>query len=360
MKKVLLPVLAGMGILMTAVAANAMEVRISGEMCALTAGTTLGEDSQPVNVETMGFEVYGYMQGDLIAVNTGEAVVYVTREELEGKLPDIPTDRLPSAEGLAELTGGAHSEGVVKLQQNLIDTGYLEGTADGGYGPMTMNAVKKFQAEHRLAETGVADIYTQMVLQAAADGLPDVLETTYPTVHSPEEKFAAIISKTDADLDRYMSSEWKFSYDELEKEGLLDPSVVLGTYDVTESAADIDKIAMTASLKIRLEEDGESGKVLFTPVLCVESRGAYRPYLKDVIFGIDGGAVKSEPGTSGGELEGASLKESGYVVLSDEMLEILASKTLKVLRVEGQNQSYDLAFGAEELAAGAGFAAAVR
>lgn len=55
----------------------------------------------------------------------------------------------------------SRGEGVERLQQKLIDLGYLEGTADGRYGEMTANAVKAAQADFGLEQTGRADVEFQ-------------------------------------------------------------------------------------------------------------------------------------------------------------------------------------------------------
>ncbi len=43
------------------------------------------------------------------------------------------------------------------FQQKLIELGYLTGEADGIYGPTCEEAVKRYQREHNLEETGIAD-----------------------------------------------------------------------------------------------------------------------------------------------------------------------------------------------------------
>lgn len=43
------------------------------------------------------------------------------------------------------------------LQQSLIDRGFLEGSADGSFGPKTQAAVKLLQSAYGLEETGEVD-----------------------------------------------------------------------------------------------------------------------------------------------------------------------------------------------------------
>ena len=64
----------------------------------------------------------------------------------------------------APVGSGAKGDEVKKVQQRLIDLGYLTGKADGNYGAKTVAAVKAFQKAVGLAETGEADDATQKAL----------------------------------------------------------------------------------------------------------------------------------------------------------------------------------------------------
>ena len=66
------------------------------------------------------------------------------------------------------LRSGMRSEEVRKLQQALIDQGYLSGTADGIFGTRTENAVRKFQKKHNLKADGLAGLKTQEVLYGSS------------------------------------------------------------------------------------------------------------------------------------------------------------------------------------------------
>lgn len=54
-----------------------------------------------------------------------------------------------------------------EIQQKLIDLGYLKGKADGIFGKMSVAALKKFQRDSNLPETGKADDETVARLAAA-------------------------------------------------------------------------------------------------------------------------------------------------------------------------------------------------
>ena len=71
--------------------------------------------------------------------------------------------------GLYEYSGtgfdvkkGASGNLVTKIQQRLIDLGYLSGSADGKYGPKTAAAVKEFQRKNGIhGESGYAGVATR-------------------------------------------------------------------------------------------------------------------------------------------------------------------------------------------------------
>lgn len=69
----------------------------------------------------------------------------------------IPTATpTPAPTEIPTLKKGSTGPEVKKLQQALIDEGYLKGTADGDFGDKTRQAVKDFQLVNNLTEDGVA------------------------------------------------------------------------------------------------------------------------------------------------------------------------------------------------------------
>lgn len=66
------------------------------------------------------------------------------------------------------LYNGCRGEEVKRMQQALIDQGYLGGYADGIFGRNTENAVRKFQAKHRLTADGLAGKKTLALLYGAS------------------------------------------------------------------------------------------------------------------------------------------------------------------------------------------------
>ena len=62
------------------------------------------------------------------------------------------------------LRRGNRGDSVRRLQQALIDMGYLNGKADGAYGPATESAVYDFQWKNGISASGVATMFTQAKL----------------------------------------------------------------------------------------------------------------------------------------------------------------------------------------------------
>ena len=64
------------------------------------------------------------------------------------------------------LRPGDQGDEVIKIQQKLIELEYLEGEATGIYDEATEEAVRQFQRNHNLLETGMADSVTRRELEA--------------------------------------------------------------------------------------------------------------------------------------------------------------------------------------------------
>ena len=83
------------------------------------------------------------------------------------KTTPAPTAELspaPTSKAARTLKKGSTGEDVKKLQQALIDLGYLSDTADGTFGTKTQDAVTLFQAVNGLDADGLAGAKTQALL----------------------------------------------------------------------------------------------------------------------------------------------------------------------------------------------------
>ena len=122
-----------------------------------------------------------------------EAVTAAPTEKTEAtrktdKITPLPVPTItPNTKAYHNLSMGAKGKEVKKLQEKLIEMGYLpEGSADGAYGRQTYNAVKKFQYYNGLTADGIAGRKTQTNLFENPDAAPNPEATAAPESTEPE------------------------------------------------------------------------------------------------------------------------------------------------------------------------------
>lgn len=93
-----------------------------------------------------------------IVEETQEASEEITAERVR----DFLRDELPAYVG--DLKYGAQRSDIRRLQTRLVGKSYLPSGIDGQYGANTKAAVRYFQRENKLEETGIADEKTQLLL----------------------------------------------------------------------------------------------------------------------------------------------------------------------------------------------------
>lgn len=101
----------------------------------------------------------------------------------------VPVPTITANLHYKNLKQGSRGSDVKKLQQRLIELGYLkEGSADGVYGGQTRNAVRKFQYYNGLQQDGVAGDMTQTYLYENPDAAanPSVTEAPKETAAPAE------------------------------------------------------------------------------------------------------------------------------------------------------------------------------
>ena len=101
---------------------------------------------------------YGYGGADLIPKTPTPDPAQST------PIPTAEPTPAPTAKAARTLKKGSTGEDVKKLQQALIDLGYLSDTADGTFGAKTQDAVTLFQSVNGLDADGLAGAKTQALL----------------------------------------------------------------------------------------------------------------------------------------------------------------------------------------------------
>ena len=276
---------------------------------------------------------------------------FVLSSEIMEKIPSLSFSELPTVTGWTDLGQGAGGDLVIAAQKELIDLGFLEGTADGVYGSGTAGAVSAFQQENGLPATGVLDAVTYLYLdEQAKDREP--LETPYPPVYTVEDKFDDIVDDVEdaSVLEAYVKPEWNYSFDAFEGEGLITEGTVLGTYE--DSSRPVDTISLTVSPVMKVKRL-DTGMISVYPILQVKSIGAYRPYVSSIILKAGNAVCELGDAELSGALTGTQVEETAEIPVSPESLEKLTGSEDAPLeiRVKGNSRTYDLeaTAGVEEL-----------
>jgi peptidoglycan hydrolase-like protein with peptidoglycan-binding domain len=335
--------IAGSILLVQTQTVQAQQVRFTGEKCPLPIAATAEGETEITKVGSI--HVLGRTSEEQVAVLLKEQVGYVSVQAFEELAPKLDLDTLPMASSVEVYQNGSSGDGVQKLQEQLAALGYLEGTADGIYGSGTAGAVSRFQEACALEQTGVADAVTQWALEEEADGKDqETLVLEYPAVYTVEEKFGAISGAVSADLEQFLSSSWRFSYDVYRQEGSITSGLSLG--HLQEEGADIDRISISAFAELSVVKNNQDQTDLI-PAIQVESQGAYRPYVQSV-FLRSGQQVCELPLTgTKGQLESVDIKEISTVSITSEAAEFLKGlddSAELIVMAAGRNQDYELEF----------------
>ena len=97
-----------------------------------------------------------------------------------------------SIQSLADISVGSKGQEVVRIQQALIDLGYLNDKADGVFGNKTAAAVSAFQRDNNLPETGAVDDATQEAINksiANSNNTDSDSGDTFELPIAPDESF---------------------------------------------------------------------------------------------------------------------------------------------------------------------------
>ena len=123
----------------------------------ISVSTLTVETNVPVN----GYKRFDYSEdaGDIayltitVPDGSGGTVKYM----FEVGDPIRPTPTPAPTTSYSTLQSGSAGSSVMRLQERLIELGYLDDTADGNFGSNTEAAVRAAQADFGMEETGVAD-----------------------------------------------------------------------------------------------------------------------------------------------------------------------------------------------------------
>ncbi|MGI6239348.1 MAG: SH3 domain-containing protein, partial [Christensenellales bacterium] len=136
---------------------------------------TVIEDAIPIYAEPGDTSPAGSLpiaaQVDIYAYNKSWAYLGI------GEMRGFAQIKYMSAAKFDTLTSGDSSGDVTKLQRALEELGYFDGVPGGNFNALTAAAVKRFQAQVGLSQTGTADAATQRVLYGGSAPASSMIAT---------------------------------------------------------------------------------------------------------------------------------------------------------------------------------------
>ena len=178
--------------------------------------------------------------------------------------------------GYGTLEKGDTGAAVKKLQQRLIDLGYLTGKADGDFGAKTKTAVAAFQAAIGLNSTGVADPDTQEYLYAStAPSAPTAQPAAQPTQTPSDSGYQTLSYGVSGEAVKNLQRR-------LKELGYFTGNVAGNYKDLTQAAV-----------------------VAFQQAIGWSADGIATPELQEYLFSSNAPAASNDPGDDPGEDDGS-------------------------------------------------------
>ena len=196
------------------------------------------------------------------AVVTPEVIATITATAAPTLTP-APAPTMSPNPSYKLLKQGSRGDRVKRLQERLIELGYLSGEADGVYGNQTRRAVQRFQYYNGLQQDGEAGKATQTVLfesetvVSAATPTPTVTEAPTQTAEPPvEQTIEPPAAATDTPSPTVM-----FSVEAVASTGIQEQTdskmVVNGAGEALHSLVMVDGVQVDRMLPVYTDEEGE-------------------------------------------------------------------------------------------------------
>ena len=163
-----------------------------------------------INTITGNLKIKTSMFGDIIS----ETPVDLTKNESTEAATEeaTTTDTAEASTSFSPIKKGDNSDTVKQMQNILINTGYLSGSADGSFGNMTEEAVKKFQKDNGLEATGIIDEKTYSALAEKNNSNEETSDNTIDGLSLDENEWESWESTNVCSLFPFMEAGDKAGY----------------------------------------------------------------------------------------------------------------------------------------------------
>ena len=335
MKKSMLMILV-LALLLMSGTAWAMPIQLTnGDM---TVSAYDVRDGVETDLTLRAFHLLGVDENGAYLIYYGQELFTVEDAKMDKLIGALYPENVPLLNGQEPLgRGDARVNEVAQLQRDLFALGYLQSSVDGDYGVGTENAVKAFQADAGLEQTGQADEVVCLLLRSLREETVQLEGEIDPQV-----MFAPIAGRTNVDIQPVIESGLTLVYDDMTDVGFISDGKAI-EYDAS-GEADLDKHLLTIRFGLLTREDGE-GQLEVLPVAKISCLCVRRPGLASVILKSGDLRGNAAVGDLRMSLDGIYTVEQGLVVLNAQMVDALANAEeageLK-LRIEGTYLSFDV------------------
>ena len=327
---------------MMGMSAYAMPVTVDGGTFTVSAIDLT--DNSEVTLETDSFQLLGTDKEGNMLIFEGNRFLKVDAALLQSITEDQELT-LARVADFRELARNNRGEDVKTFQNALIQMGYMSGTADGDYGGVSEQAVKDAQGALGLEKTGIASPMFQMLLISLTQPV-----VTFKSNATPQNPFAAIEGKTEADLEKFAELGLKLDYDDIDGVGIISDGTVV-RYSVP-TTAEIDNRTFEVHFGLSVVE-GQDGKMNIAPVATLTCSGVQRPIMQQLTIKSGDARVTLNVGELKKTLNGLSAVETATVSLDETAVNLLANAgetdELK-LRISCKYNTYDITVPAWQVA----------
>ena len=305
--------------------AHAIPIHIDAGRFAVSA-TDLS-DGGDTTLDAADFHILAADGADYVLFADGR-FIRVAGEALQGVLSGIGS----AAKDLPDI--GDAPDDAARLQQALIDLGYLDGTADGRFGKKSRQALMAFQTDMGLEPTGASDVLTGLLAESCSQDIFYVI----PEV-DPDRMYAEIAGRTDFDLSRAAALGLALEFDDMAGVGTLSNGNRLEY--APEADADMDRCAFTLRAVLSVTPDGDRYDI--EPAMRVECLCVRRPVMQRLILKAGDARVALDAAALDSGLRGVQSVETAVFTLDDEAVALLAKKPRDLkIRIDCKYGRYDL------------------
>ena len=300
------------------------------------------EKDKKVTLEVDSIILLGIDGDDNVVAYAAEQLVRMSREALREVSEQLGSVSLPALAEIETLERGDKSDTVKTIQEELIQLGYLTGSADGSFGSQTKHALSSFQSATNLPETGKADAITQLMLEALTGSGSSAFTEEAAEAPQSNSWIDWLSEKTETDLTALEDKGLAFTYDDIAGTGFINNGSDI-SFESGENTSDLDSYTFTMNTGFNVTISN-AGVATIKPAVNITNTSVRRPLMQSIILKSGDLRATIKVSNAGASLSGSLSSEKGSFVLNADACALLAQCAdvgeLK-LRIQGKYESFD-------------------